>query len=81
MPDQGGRGDLKKANSRVKARMDQRTRTQLPLWPALLRAVEQHRKDAEERLNTAMAAPAEGRLPMARSSSVVAMVSPAGSVP
>jgi len=52
---------LKKANSRVKARMDQRTRTQLPLMPALLRAVEQHRKDAEERINTAMATPAGGR--------------------
>jgi hypothetical protein len=50
----------KKAQARVKARMDQRTRTQLPLLPALLRAVEQHRKDAEERINTAMATPAEG---------------------
>jgi hypothetical protein len=34
----------KKAQARVKARMDQRTRTQLPLLPALLRAVEQHRR-------------------------------------
>jgi hypothetical protein len=48
----------KKAVSRVKARMDQRTRTQLPLLPALLRAVEQHRKDAEERITTATATPA-----------------------
>ena len=52
---------LKKANSRVKSRMDQRTRTQLPLLPALLRAVEQHRADAEERVNTATAASAGGR--------------------
>src|SRR4030095_5935954 len=49
---------LKKANSRVKSRMDQRTRTQLPLLPALLRAVEQHGADAEERVNPATAAPA-----------------------
>jgi hypothetical protein len=48
---------LKKVNSRVKSRMDQRTRTQLPLLPALLRAVEQHRTDAEERVNTATATP------------------------
>jgi beta-lactamase class A len=46
---------LKKANSRVKSRMDQRTRTQLPLLPALLRATEKHRKDAEDRINTAKA--------------------------
>jgi Phage integrase family len=52
---------LKKANSRVKSRMDQRTRTQLPLLPTLLRAVEQHRTDAEARVNTATAAPAAGR--------------------
>jgi len=51
----------KKAQARVKARMDQRTRTQLPLLPALLRAVEQHRKDAEERIATATATPAGGR--------------------
>jgi len=43
----------KRVQSRVKARMDQRTRTQLPLLPALLRAVEQHRTDAAECLNTA----------------------------
>jgi hypothetical protein len=43
----------KKAQARVKARMDQRTRTQLPLLPVLLRAVEQQRKDAEQRLNAA----------------------------
>ena len=51
----------KKAQARVKARMDQRTRTQLPLLPALVRAVEQHRKDAGERINTATAAPAGSR--------------------
>jgi integrase len=44
---------LKKVNSRVKSRMDQRTRTQLPLLPVLLRAVEQQRADAEERVNIA----------------------------
>jgi hypothetical protein len=52
---------LKKANSRVKSRMDQRTRTQLPLLPALLRAVEQRRADAEERVNAASAAAAGER--------------------
>ncbi|HZO65266.1 MAG TPA: site-specific integrase [Kribbellaceae bacterium] len=52
---------LKKANSRVKSRMDQRTRTQLPLLPALLRAVQRHRADAEERVNTATATAAGGR--------------------
>ena len=48
----------KKSRSRVKSRMDQRTRTQLPLLPALLRAVEQQRKDAEERISTARDTPA-----------------------
>lgn len=52
---------LKKFNSRVKSRMDQRTRTQLPQLPALLRAVEQQRKDAELRVNTATATPARSR--------------------
>ena len=47
----------KKFQSRVKARMDQRTRTQLPLLPALLRAVEQRRTAAAERVNTATATP------------------------
>ena len=51
----------KKVQSRVKARMDQRTRTQLPLLPALLRAVEQQRKDAEERINAANATAAGSR--------------------
>lgn len=51
----------KKVQSRVKARMDQRTRTQLPLLPALLRAVEQQRKDAEGRINTANATAAGSR--------------------
>jgi len=48
----------KKFKSRVKSRMDQRTRTQLPLLPALLRAVEQQRKDSEERISTARSTPA-----------------------
>jgi integrase len=48
----------KKFKSRVKSRMDQRTRTQLPLLPALLRAVGQHRKDAEERITAARDTPA-----------------------
>jgi integrase len=51
----------KKSQARVKARMDQRTRTQLPLLPALLRAVEQQRKDAEERIDAAMVTPAGAR--------------------
>ena len=49
---------MKKARSRVKSRMDQRTRTQLPLLPSLLRAVQQHHRDAEERVNTARDRPA-----------------------
>jgi len=52
---------LKKANSRVKSRMDQRTRTQLPLLPVLLRAVEQHRADAAERVDIATASTAGNR--------------------
>jgi hypothetical protein len=48
----------KKFKSRVKSRMDQRTRTQLPLLPALLRAVEQQRKNAEERIAAARDTPA-----------------------
>jgi hypothetical protein len=51
----------KKTQARAKARMDQRTRTQLPLLPVLLRAVEQQRKDAEERLNAAEKTPTDGR--------------------
>jgi len=47
----------KKFKSRVKSRMDQRTRTQLPLLPALLRAVEQQRADAEERITGARGTP------------------------
>jgi site-specific recombinase XerD len=43
----------KKTRSRVKSRMDQRTRTQLPLLPSLLRAVQQHHRDAEELITTA----------------------------
>src|SRR5262249_35256704 len=45
----------KKFQARVKARMDQRTRTQLPLLPSLLRAVEQLCKDAGQRLGIARA--------------------------
>jgi len=41
--------------------MDQRTRTQLPLLPALLRAVEQDRADAAECLNTATSTTDRGR--------------------
>jgi integrase len=48
----------KKFKSRVKSRMDQRTRTQLPLLPALLRAVGQQRKDSQERITAARGAPA-----------------------
>ncbi|MEV5129024.1 MULTISPECIES: site-specific integrase [unclassified Streptomyces] len=51
----------KKSRSRVKSRMDQRTRTQLPLLPALLRAVDRQRKDAEARITAARATPAGGR--------------------
>ena len=48
----------KKSRSGVKSRMDQRTRAQLPLLPALLRAVEQQRKAAEELITTARDIPA-----------------------
>ncbi|WP_322751676.1 MULTISPECIES: site-specific integrase [unclassified Frankia] len=51
----------KKSQARVKARMDQRTRTQLPLLPVLLRAVEQQRKNAEERIDAARDTPAGDR--------------------
>jgi hypothetical protein len=50
----------KKFKSRVKSRTDQRTRTRLPLLPALLRAVGQQRKDAEERITAARSTPADG---------------------
>ncbi len=40
----------KKSRSGVQSRKDQRTRTQLPLLPALLHAVERQRKDAEARI-------------------------------
>ena len=52
-PVKGAECATKKSRSGVKSRMDQRTRAQLPLLPALLRAVQQQRKDAEERINTA----------------------------
>ncbi|MGW0855091.1 hypothetical protein [Streptomyces sp. NPDC002690] len=51
----------KKSRSRVKSRMDQRTKTQLLLLPALLRVVDRQRKDAEARITAARATPAGGR--------------------
>ena len=53
----------KKSRSGVKSRMDQRTRAQLPLLPALLRAVEQQRKAAEELITTARDIPASSCSP------------------
>jgi integrase len=50
----------KKSRSAVKSRMDQRTRAQLPLLPALVRAVEQQRKAAEELIAAARDIPAGG---------------------
>ncbi|HWM95459.1 MAG TPA: site-specific integrase [Streptosporangiaceae bacterium] len=50
----------KKSRSGVKSRMDQRTRAQLPLLPALLRAVGQQRKAAEELITAARDLPAGG---------------------
>jgi integrase len=50
----------KKSRSGVKSRMDQRTRTQLPLLPALLRAVGQQRKAAEDLITAARDVPAGG---------------------
>jgi integrase len=50
----------KKSRSGVKSRMDQRTRAQLPLLPALLRAVEQQRKAGEELITAARDVPAGG---------------------
>ena len=52
-PVKGAECATKKSRSGVKSRMDQRTRAQLPLLPALLRAVQQQRKDAEERISAA----------------------------
>ena len=57
-PVRGAECATKKSRSRVKSRMDQRTRAQLPLLPALLRAVGQQRQDAEERISTARGAAA-----------------------
>ena len=59
-PVKGAECATKKSRSGVKSRMDQRTRAQLPLLPALLRAVEQQRKDAEKRISTARNTPAGG---------------------
>ena len=50
----------KKSRSGVKSRMDQRTRAQLPLLPALVRAVEQQRKAAGELITAARHLPADG---------------------
>jgi integrase len=55
----------KKARLRVKSRMDQRTRAQLPLLPMLLRGVEQQRSDAHARLDTARDTPAGVRFTVA----------------
>jgi hypothetical protein len=55
----------KKTRSRVKSRMDQRTRAQLPLLPALVRAVERQRSGAEERIGVARDTLAGGRFTVA----------------
>ncbi|MEU1436470.1 tyrosine-type recombinase/integrase [Streptomyces sp. NPDC005786] len=68
----------KKSRSRVKSRMDQRTRTQLPLLPALLRAVERQRKDAEARITAARAKPAGGRFLCLVATSQSAQITVAG---
>ncbi|WP_245717892.1 site-specific integrase [Nocardia miyunensis] len=47
---------FKKANSRRKARMDQRTRARLPVLPTLVRAAEQHAQEARLRLDAVLAA-------------------------
>ncbi len=64
-PVKGTECATKKSRSRVKSRMDQRTRAQLPLLPALLRAVDQQRKDAEERISAARGTAAGGRFTVA----------------
>ena len=64
-PVKGAECATKKSRSGVKSRMDQRTRAQLPLLPALLRAVEQQRKDAGERINAARGLAAGGRFTVA----------------
>src|SRR6266511_4515358 len=61
VPDQGDRGDPQEVPVAGQGPMDQRTRTQLPLRPALLRAVEQDRADAAECLNTATSTTDRGR--------------------
>jgi hypothetical protein len=72
----------KKTRSRVKSRMDQRTRTQLPLLPSLLRAVQQHHRDAEELITTARDLRAGDRSPRrVRTFSVANPDTPAGSTP
>ncbi|WP_433521344.1 tyrosine-type recombinase/integrase [Nocardia pseudovaccinii] len=47
---------FRKLKSRRKARMDQRTRDQLPLLPALVQAAEQKAREARIRLDAALAA-------------------------
>ena len=64
-PVKGAECATKKSRSGVKSRMDQRTRAQLPLLPALLRAVEQQRKDAEKRINVARGTAAGSRFTVA----------------
>jgi len=64
-PVKGAECATKKYRSGVKSRMDQRTRAQLPLLPALLRAVEQQRKDAGERINAARGLAAGSRFTVA----------------
>jgi hypothetical protein len=59
-PVKGAECATKKSRSRVKSRMDQRTLAQLPLLPALLRAVGQQRKDAEAQISTARGTAAGG---------------------
>ncbi|MET7852819.1 tyrosine-type recombinase/integrase [Streptomyces avermitilis] len=51
----------KKVRLRRKAAMDQRTRTQLPALPTLVRAVERNRKAADERLRLATSASADAQ--------------------
>jgi len=58
-PVTAGECTQQKTRLRRKAATDQRTRTQLPVLPALVRAVEGHRKAAEQRLRLAQSTPAE----------------------
>jgi hypothetical protein len=60
VPDQSGGGDPQEGSVAGQSPDGPAARTQLPLLPALLRAVEQHRTTAAECLNTATAAPTGG---------------------